>query len=121
MTTILHAFRWSLLIAGIIWGCLQLNGAIFALWVAGGPPTPNPEGWTFIAGNRLAWAVASFLTGFALFFLLRLGRPVSRYAVAAIVAAALLTAYPYAREFLVSDSCLDSGGKWSELHCVRQG
>ena len=110
--------RWVLLLAGIAWGALQLNGAVFAAWVAGGPPAPNPEGWLFVAGNRLAWAAASFLAGASLFVLLRRVRPTSRYAVVALVAAVLLTAYPYIREFIASDACLDSGGQWLDLRCV---
>lgn len=118
MTDSRNLLRWFLLTAGIVWGCLQLNGAVFAAWVADGPPTPNPEGWLFVAGNRLAWTAASFLAGVSLFVLLRRGRPASRYAVAALVAAVLLTAYPYVREFMASDACLDSGGRWSDLRCV---
>ena len=111
--------RWFLLIVGIIWGLLQLNGAITAAWLAGGPPTPNPEGWLFVAGNRLAWAAASVLAAFGLFLLLRNARPISRYAIAALVVAFFLTVYPYFREFVASDACLDSGGRWSELRCVH--
>jgi hypothetical protein len=112
-------FRWILLIAGIVSGLLQLNGAVFAAWVAGGTPSTNPDGWLFIAGNRLAWAAASFLAGAGLFVLLRRDRPASRYAVVALAAAVLLTAFPYIREFIVSDACLDSGGRWSDLQCVH--
>ncbi|TNY25236.1 hypothetical protein [Fulvimonas soli] len=111
--------RWILLIAGIVWGLLQLNGAVFAAWVAGGPPSPNPDGWLFVAGSRLAWAAASFLAGAGLFVLLRRDRPANRYAVVALAAAVLLTAFPYIREFIASDACLDSGGRWSDLRCVH--
>ena len=119
MTRPRNLLRWCLLILGVIWGCLQLNGAVTAAWLAGGPPTPNPEGWLFVAGNRLAWSIASFLAGFSLFFLLRSGRLANRYAVVALVIAVLLTAFPYIREFIASDACLDSGGQWSDLRCVH--
>ena len=111
-------FRWLLLISGIVWCALQLNGAVFAAWVAGGPPTTNPEGWLFVAGNRLAWASASFLAAVGMFVLLRRDRPINRYAVAALVTAVLLTAYPPVREFIASDACLNSGGQWLDLRCV---
>ena len=111
--------RWALLIAGIVWGLLQLNGAVFAAWIAGGPPSPNPDGWLFVAGNRLAWAAASLLAGAGLFALLRRGRSANRYAVVALAAAVLLTAFPYIRELIASDACLDSGGRWSDLRCVH--
>lgn len=90
----------------------------FAAWVAGGPPTPNPESWLFLAGNRLVWAFASFLAAAGMFVLLRRDRPINRYAVAALVTAALLSAYPSVRELIASDACLDSGGQWSGLRCV---
>jgi hypothetical protein len=119
MKALRTSFRWLLLIAGITWGLLQLNGAVAAAWLAGGPPTPNPEGWLFVAGNRLAWAAAAFLAAFGLFFLLRSKRPVSRYVIAMLVAALLLTAFPYIREYVASDACLDSGGQWSDLRCIH--
>ena len=96
---------WILLTAGIVWGLVQLNGAAFSAWVAGGPPSSNPEGWLFVAGNRLVWAAASFLAGVGLFVLLRRNRAASRYAVVALVAAVLLTLFPYFREFIASDAC----------------
>ncbi|MGN6113583.1 MAG: hypothetical protein ACTHOC_11405 [Luteimonas sp.] len=110
--------RWLLLIAGTVWGLLQLNGAVFAAWVAGGPPATNPDGWLFVAVNRLCWAAASLLAGVALFVLLRRHRPANRLAVVALVAAAGLTAFPYIRELVASDACLASGGRWSDLQCV---
>ena len=119
MKAIRTSSRWLLLIAGISWGLLQLNGAAYAAWLSGGPPTPNPEGWLFVAGNRLAWAVAAFLAAFGLFLLLRSKRPVSRYAIAMLVAALLLTAFPYFREYAASGACIDSGGQWSDLHCIH--
>ncbi len=119
MKALRTSFRWLLLIAGITWGLLQLNGAVAAAWLAGGPPTPNPEGWLFVAGNRLAWAAAAFLAAFGLFFLLRSKRPVSRYAIAMLVAALLLTTFPYVREYAASNACLDSGGQWSDLRCTH--
>jgi hypothetical protein len=112
--------RWILLISGIIWGVVQLNGAAFSAWVAGGPPTTDPEGWQFVAGNRLAWASASFLAASGMFVLLRRDRPISRYAVATLVIAALLAAYPCVREFIASDACLDSGGQWLDQRCVSR-
>ena len=107
------------LLAGIAWACLQLNGAVYAAWVSSGPPTQNPEGWMFVAGNRLAWAIASCLAGFGIFFLFSPSRRIRRFALATLFVAVLLTALPYAREFIASDACLDSGGQWSELRCIH--
>ncbi|MBB1089100.1 hypothetical protein H4F99_11475 [Lysobacter sp. SG-8] len=118
MKHILGAIRWLLLFACLIWGALQLNGAVFAAWAAAGPPSANPEGWLFVAGNRLAWAGASFLAGAGLFLLVR-ERPIGRFAAGLLIAAFLLVVFPYAREFVATDKCLDSGGRWSDLRCVR--
>lgn len=118
MTRIRNLFRWTLFIAGIVWGFLQLNGAIYAAWLSGGPPTPNPEGWMFLAGNRLGWAVASFLAGLGIFFLFSQNRQIRTIALAILFVAVLIAAFPYLREFMASDACLDSGGKWSDLRCA---
>lgn len=113
-----EVLRWTLLIGGIVWGLLQLNGALFAAWVSGGPPNPNPEAWLFVAGNRLCWAAASFLAAGGLFLLLRRGHRPRRYAFVALVLAGLLAVFPRVREFVVSDACIDSGGRWSDLRCI---
>ena len=73
----------------------------------------------FVAGNRLAWAVASLLAGLGIFFLFSPNRWTRRLALATLFVAVLLTAFPFAREFMASDACLDSGGKWSELRCAH--
>lgn len=121
MTKSPELFRWSILLACIVLGLLQLNGAVQAAWIADGPPVPNPEGWLFLASNRFAWSVGSFLAGMGLFLILRPARPAGKAAVAALVAAVLLMAIPFARESFATHSCLDSGGQWSdaELRCLR--
>ena len=45
--------RWVLLLTAIIFFFIYLNGAFYRAWLASGPPTDNPEGWLFSAGNYL--------------------------------------------------------------------
>ena len=110
--------RWIVLLAGIFFALLLLNGAVFRAWVAGGPPNDNPAGWVFSAWNYLSWSAAALLAGLSLFFLLRLPRP-TKLAVLCLGAAARLAVAPWIREFIATDICLDSGGQWSaqELRC----
>ena len=114
-----NILRWILLSAGIFFACLHLNGAMYAAWASSGPPTQNPEGWMFVAGNRLAWAIAYFLSGLGIFFLFSQDRYIRRIAPTTLFVVVLLATFPCVREFMASDACLDSGGKWLELRCVH--
>ena len=116
-----NLLRWSILLGLIATALIFLNGAIFRAWVAGGPPTPNPNGWLYAAGNYFLWSLASLLGAVGLFLLLGGRRPISRVAVAACVLAAVLLLIPAVREYLATDSCLDAGGQWSkaELRCLQ--
>ena len=119
MATARKLIRWGALLACIAAGLLLLNGAVFRGWVATGPPNDNPAGWVFSAWNYVAWSGSAFLAGVGLFLLLRLPRP-TKLAVACLVVAGFLSALPWFREFIASDICLDSGGRWStqELRCI---
>lgn len=115
-------FRWSLLLAAIALCLIYLKSAAYRAWLAGGPPTPNPEGWLFSAGNYLSWALAFLSAGIGLFSLIGRLPALSKVAVAFLLLAGVLAVVPSAREFLAKDSCLDAGGKWSalELRCVYE-
>lgn len=111
--------RWIALLASIAYSLLLLNAAFFRAWVAGGPPNDNPTGWMFSAWNHVAWSGAALLFGMGVFLLLRLHRP-AKLACFFLVVAAFLAVFPWLREFFASDTCLDSGGRWSgkELRCI---
>jgi len=115
-------FRWSLLLAGIALCLIYLNSAVYRAWLAGGPPTPNPEGWLFSAGNYLSWALAFLSAGIGLFMLIGRLPALSKVGVAFLVLTGILAVLPSTREFLAKDSCLDAGGKWStrELRCTYE-
>jgi hypothetical protein len=115
-------FRWSLLLGAIALCLIYLNSAAYRAWLAGGPPTPNPEGWLFSAGNYLSWALAFLSAGIGLFSLIGRLPALSKVAVAFLLLSGILAVVPSAREFLAKDSCLDAGGKWSalELRCAYE-
>ena len=115
-------FRWSLLLGAIALCLIYLNSAAYRAWLSGGPPTPNPEGWLFSAGNYLAWALAFLCAGIGLFSLIGRLPALGKVAVAFLLLSVILAVVPSAREFLAKDSCLDAGGKWSalELRCAYE-
>jgi hypothetical protein len=114
--------RWSLLLAGIALFLVYLNSAVYRAWLAGGPPTPNPECWLFSASNFLSWSLAFLSTGIGMFILVGKLPLLSRVAVVFLILASILGIFPSARVFVATDSCLDTGGKWSasELRCLHE-
>lgn len=114
--------RWSLLLTGIVLFLVYLNHAMARAWLAGGPPTPNPEGWLFSAGNFLSWSLASLSAGIGMFILVGKLPSLSKVAIAFLIVAGVLGVFPSVREFVATDRCLDSGGKWSalELRCLYE-
>jgi len=101
---------------------IYLNSAFYRAWVAGGPPTDNPTGWLFSAGNYLSWAFAFLSSGIGAFILISKLPSLSKAALIFIALSIMLGIFPSAREFVATDACLDSGGKWlsSELRCTHE-
>jgi len=122
MSIVKVTVRWSLLLAGIALFLVYLNSAVYRAWLAGGPPTPNPEGWLFSSGNYLSWSLAFLSAGIGMFILIGRLPLLNRVAVAFLILAGILGIFPSARVFVATDSCLDSGGKWSaqELRCLHE-
>lgn len=122
MSMVKATLRWGLLLVCIALFLVYLNGAVYRVWAAGGPPTPNPEGWLFSAGNFLARALAFLSAGVGMFLLVGSLPSLNKAAVVFLVLASILGVIPHFREYLASDTCLDAGGKWSakELRCVHE-
>ena len=120
MSIVRTVVRWAALILGVGTFLLYLNSAAYRAWVSGGPPSDNPEGWLFSAGNYLAWSFAFLFAGMGLFILIGRVPVVSKVSIVLLVVSAAFGVFPHAREFFVQDSCLDAGGKWEEkeLRCV---
>lgn len=113
--------RWLTLAGCVVMGLIYLNGAAFSFWLAGGPPNDFPEAWVQRGIWRLCLAVSMFLIGFAFFLAVPKLPKVSKAAAVLLGMAAVILIIPTAREFLVSDTCLDNGGSWNkaEFKCKR--
>lgn len=113
---------WGVLAIGVFVGLVYLKSAAYRAWLAGGPPSDNPEGWLFSALNYLSWGVAIVLASAGLFLLLGGLRARPRAALALLLISAIFGIFPTAREYLASDACLDGGGTWlaQELRCKHE-
>ena len=114
-----RALRILLTVFFILAGLWMLNHAIFSFWVSGGPPNDYPEAW-YHQGIKSWWrAVALITVGvYCQFTFIKIRK--SWIAKLILLLAFLGLMYPYAREFILIDSCLDSGGAWSEQYFTCQ-
>ena len=110
-----------MLLAFIALAFLYLNSAIYSAWVSGGSPNPYPVGWSRRALGHLSFSLAAVFLGAGLF------RGIGRFPSFGRVALVLLAigvgfvAAPYVGRFVLADSCLDQGGRWSNqtLQCEK--
>lgn len=115
-----RTLRVTFTILFIIAGLLCLNQSADSLWFAGGTPNDFPNVWY---QNGLIWGWRGLtLLALSVFFQFKLQRMRSSWIaklIAIIVILGLI--YPYAKEQFLIDSCLDSGGAWSEkrFECRR--
>lgn len=111
--------RWLVLTAFIIVALLYLNSAIYSAWVSGGPPNPNPIGWSRRAIGHLCFALAAVSFGLGLFKGIQTFPGATKGSAAFIVLGALLIIGPYIGRLELSDSCMDRGGSWNRgtLQC----
>ena len=115
------AVRWSALVAGIAWGLLMFNSAVYRSWAATGPPNVNPEGWLFSSVNCLWWSASSFLAGGSLFVALGTSARIRPWALFMLAVSATFALVPHSREWWADHQCAKAGGSWSsqELRCKR--
>jgi hypothetical protein len=113
--------RWTILLVALLVAAIYLNSALFSVWVAGGPPTPYPEAWAHRALVHACTAGALVLAGIAAFRGIGAFPRIGSIPLLLGLAALAVLAFPRFREFLLIDSCLDSGGRWEEaaFQCVR--
>ena len=95
-----------------------LNGAFFGAWVAGGPPNGNPLGWERRALGQLAFSAAALMLSVGSYKLISRLPKWPRTPLALLAIGIALASSPYAGRFLLQDSCLDQGGKWSNDHLI---
>lgn len=115
--------RWLALITCIVFGLLYLNGAASSWWLSWGPPTDYPKVWEHRSIVRLGYSLSLLFTGIMLFIALKenynFRQSLFKYIWLVVVLVSLF--FPSVREFMLIDSCLDSGNKWSEIHFECSG
>jgi len=118
MKKIKNPLRWFLLITFVIFGLLYLNGAASSWWLSWGPPTDYPEAWEQQAIKRLSISLILLFTGPMIFVALKdeFSYKKSRYIYIWVVIILASVSYPKSREWLLIDTCLDSGGKWEHKY-----
>lgn len=121
LRTIKNSIRWVILLVCIGVALLYLNGGLASAWVAGGPPHDYPEAWLQHSYKQLSYSVAALCTGCLLF--IALGQSFTRSKAKFLWALLLVCSltYPHYREFMLSDTCLDSDGSWdaATFKCSR--
>jgi len=107
--------RWFLTLGFIALGLLYLNSAFFSTWAAGGPPTKYPHAWAQRALQHFGFSISLIATGIMAFIGLKKNYNLkkSKYKYVWLVLLLLSLGYPKAREWLLIDKCLDSGGAWN--------
>ena len=99
----------------VVAGLLCLNQSMYSFWVAGGPPTDFPNVW-YQNGIIWGWRGLALLV-FGIFFQFKWRSLRSSWLAKLITAIVIFgMLYPYIREQLLIDSCLDGGGAWSTQH-----
>jgi hypothetical protein len=113
--------QWTALLVMIALGIFYLNSALYRVWIAGGPPNSNPEGWLFSASNYFCAAVAFIVAGVGAFLLIGRIPLLHKGSVVLLVIAVAFGITSFVREFVAIDRCLDASGQWSksELRCVH--
>ena len=108
-------FRVVLTLIFVAAGLICLNQSMASFWVAGGPPTDFPNAW-YQNGIIWGWRGLALLV-FGIFLQFKWQSLRTSWLVKLITAIVILgVLYPYVREQLLIDSCLDGGGAWSTQH-----
>ena len=113
--------RWAVLASAIVVAAFYLNSAAYSAWVSGGPPNNYPDAWAQRALIQLCFSIAVLLGGIVAFRLISSFPKIGRISLVLGSLALIVVGIPYGREFLDSDRCLDSGGRWNgpSYRCER--
>src|SRR5690554_367011 len=106
------------IIMGVVFLCAGLwilNYSFYSFWIAGGPPTSYPKVW-YQEGIISGWRALALLS---LAILVQFKWSTLRRSWVAWVLAVTIVLglnYPYLREQVSIDKCLDGGGAWDEKY-----
>ena len=124
MEAFLKIGKWLTPTICMVFGFLYLNGAASSWWSSWGPPTSSPESWQQRAIYQLGYAVALFVTApmFFIAFSNKFNLNTSNYKFWWVLIIVVALSYPYIRVFILTDSCLDSGGSWqtTQFRCQHE-
>jgi hypothetical protein len=112
--TLRNVARWAVLLVALLVAAIYLNSAAFSAWVASGPPTPFPEVWAQRSLAHACTAASILLAGISSFLAIKAFPRIGWIPILFGFLAIALAAVPVGREFMLIDSCLDSGGRWDE-------
>lgn len=99
----------------IVFALLLLNHSFYSFWLAGGPPNEYPQSWYnqgIVSGNR---AISLIIFGIAVQFSWEKLKKSWLFWLS-IVLVLLGFVYPFIREQVLIDSCLDNGGSWQTIY-----
>jgi hypothetical protein len=110
-----RAVRIGLGVAFLCLGLWILNYSFYSFWIAGGPPTNYPEIW-YQEGIINGWRAVAVLA-VAIMVQFRWSTLRRSWVSWALVLAIILgLSYPYMREQMLIDKCLDGGGAWDDKY-----
>jgi hypothetical protein len=106
--------RWFLSAGLIVLGSIYLNSAFFSTWAAGDSLTRRPHAWEQRALLHCGYSVGLIATGIMALIGLKTNYNwrKSKYKYIWLILLLLSLGYPKAREWILIDKCLDSGGQW---------
>lgn len=112
---------WVVLLGFAYLALWYLNDALYSAWLSGGPPTPYPVGWARRALAHASFSLAAVFLGFGLFRTIRHSPSVGRNTLVILAIGILLIVVPYIVRFVLTDICLDQGGRWSNrtIQCEK--
>lgn len=110
-----NIIRWCLTVSLIVLALLYLNSTGASFWAAGGPPTKYPRAWEQRGISHFCYSIASMVTAVMLYIGLKnnYNWKKSKLKYIWVILLLLSLGYPKARESMLIDKCLDSGGKWN--------
>ena len=98
----------------VVYGLFLLNHVFYSLWSSTTGISPNQYEtlWYQEALGSFTYAVLAFFLAFLTRVKWELIKS-NRYIHVSILIVMLFLAFPHVREYMLIDSCLDSGGTWS--------
>jgi len=101
----------------VVYGLFLLNHVFYSLWssTAGISPNKYEAAWYQEALISFTYAVLAFFLAFLTSIKWRTIKS-NRYVHVFAFIVIMLLAFPYVKEYMLTDNCLDNGGAWSHKY-----